>query len=301
MQKTAVAGKTGMYAILELDRIPQLAERLQVNLQDPQGLMIAQTLSSMLTMELSPEASGIIISPEHNFHSIMEKAPACGLLLSLERRLPAYDPLALPPLLESWGPEHISNNYALAKLELYYHPQEEQAEKKRQMVAEIYDYCQHLGIDLLLKLRIYQPPAAAEPTSDSNTSGSNDAMLEAIEDLRRLADLLALEMPADPIAAVTITAELDVPWLFSPENFGYEQYKENLRAALESGAAGFLAGEVLWAEMPEPVAAEPGANVSYDAIQEYVKTIARDRLIELVRITEEHTQKSQPPEQADSV
>ena len=53
MQKTAVAGKTGMYAILELDRIPQLAERLQVNLQDPQGLMIAQTLSSMLTMELS--------------------------------------------------------------------------------------------------------------------------------------------------------------------------------------------------------------------------------------------------------
>ncbi len=279
--------------MLELDRISQLAEQLQLNLRDEQGKFVAEQISRLAMRALSEEVSGVSVSPEYNFHTIVDKSESTGLILSLEKRTAAVDPLALPILMDNWGLEHIKNNYALAKLELYYHPRELLAKKKKQFVAELYDYCQYLGIDFLLQLRLFKVEQNDSPESQQ------EALLQTLEELRLSADVIALAFPADPLTAVTVTAELDIPWLYSAEGVDYGLYKEQLRASLESGAKGFLAGDVLWAELPEPSANEEGV-IDFANTQDYLETIARDRVIELVRITNEYDQEDNQSERSEN-
>jgi tagatose-1,6-bisphosphate aldolase len=223
--------------------------------------------------------SGLVVDPIYSF-SLINHGGAAGLLTRVTTLNEEVDPLVVPTLIPDYGLEELSENYSLAKLELYYHPQEEKALQKKQLLAEIHDYCDYLDIHLLLKLIIYTP-AKVEFTQEQ----FQQDQLQAVQELSNLTDLIALQYPLTPLATATITAELDTPWILMNQKQNYEEFKQILRASLENGAVGFIAGQSLWSELANYKQSDHSPDLA--KIKEFVETTFQDRLIELMRIVKE--------------
>ncbi|MDQ5951644.1 MAG: hypothetical protein QG639_925, partial [Patescibacteria group bacterium] len=103
---------------------------------------------------------------------------------------------------------------------------------------------------------------------------------EAIQDLRNFCDVMAVEYPLDALGAVTVTAEMDVPWILSGRETPYDEFKEQVRTALESGAKGFLATTQFFPEFQKDTYSE-------EDFVKYLQTFGKDRVIEMTRIVEE--------------
>lgn len=276
----ALRTKEGMITLLELDRVPVMADVLGLRLTEPQQAQILDELTSAMVRFFSPHVSGVVFSPEHTFYHISELDAHAAPILSLEKKTAAVDPLISPRFVENWGVENVANNYGVAKLELYYHPAEEQAALKKQIVAEIYDYCKYEGISFLLELLVYH-----QANERPSPQGLVETQLTAVQEFRESCDLMALEYLGDSLAAVTITAELDIPWILTGREQDYAQIKQDLRAALESGAQGFLLGDVFWPKIQH--AEYQNGEVSVSMLVAEIEKQSRDHVIELSRITKE--------------
>lgn len=286
MTLPALRTAQGKYCLVELDEAPHLAHELGLDLTTESGEQLLDQINSSLVSTYSAESSGVVLDPVYTFKFLEKKNSKAGVLFRLEQLMEDVDPLSVPKLISNWGIEDIKNNYASAKIELLYHPHEEKALAKKQLLTELYDYCQHEKITLLLKLTIYTP--AGDEYQQLNFQ---EAQLTAIQELRDTCDLLALQFPQDPLSCATITAELDVPWLSVAEGVDYESYKQMLRTALENGAKGFLAGDILWRDLVSLKHEDKSPDM--EAIQNLIKTNSRDRLIEMVRITDETGENNQ--------
>lgn len=285
MKRSALQSTTGFYSLLELDQTTHLAEQLGLDLKVQGGLEQLQLVLQTLITQLNPIPSAVLADPIYSFPLMMDDLEK-GLVLRLEKVFPQtklQPPQTVPTLANDWGVPEVANNYAVAKLGLWYHPAEEKALEKKKLVAELASYCQQLGIDLMLKIQIYHQPDETE-----EKIVFQEAQLEAIQELRSMVQLMVLQYPGDALACATVTAELDQPWLvyFSPDDYSaYQQGKQALRTALENGAQGFLAGDFLWQEIMAMREADQSPDLA--AIQQFIETQARDRLLEFVRITNE--------------
>jgi hypothetical protein len=112
--------------------------------------------------------------------------------------------------------------------------------------------------------------------------------LQAVEELRNLANLFVLQYPNDSLACATLTTQLDVPWIISDDNIDYGEFKERLRDALENGASGFMVGETLFKEIEGMRKKDHSPDI--ESILKFINSQARDRAIELVRISKEFSQ-----------
>lgn len=279
MELPALQTDNGKFAILELDRGPQLAQQLGLDLKLTGGVETLSVVLRDIAANLAPHASAVVADPVYSFPMMLNDVER-GLVLRLEQISGEIDPNTTPRLGNNWGVEEIANNYAVAKLGLSYHPAEATALEKKQLVAELASYCQHLGISFMLKLSI--TPQADEPAQGP---AFQEAQLTAVQELRATAEAMVLEYPGDAVSAATLTAELDHPWLVALAGGPYETVKQNLRVALENGAAGFFVGDALWSEIGEMRGADQLPDIK--KIQSFIETTARDRMIELSRIVTE--------------
>ncbi|NCN51266.1 MAG: hypothetical protein GW762_02210 [Candidatus Pacebacteria bacterium] len=270
----------GMITLLELDRVPVLADALELRMSVPEQAQILDELTGAMVSSFSPHVAGVVFSPEHTFNHISQLADQATPVLSLEKKTAAVDPLIPPIFVDNWGVESVSNNYGVAKLELYYNPAEEQAALKKQIVAEIHDYCKYEGIHFILELLVYH-----RANEKPSPQGLLDTQLTAVQEFRDSCDVLALEYLGDSLAAVTITAELDIPWILTGRDQDYEQTKLDLRAALEGGAQGFLLGDIFWPHIDH--AQHDSGEVSVSMLVAEIQKQGRDHVIELSRITKE--------------
>lgn len=259
MRNQFLQHESGKFCILDLD--------------DP---MLAPALSDQLMEILSPDASGVVLGAETSYYAITKKAQKTGVIFSLDKKID-HDPLNIPPLIEGWSIEEIKNNYGVAKLTLEFHPREEQAVRKVQLVSELYDYAHHEDIDFWLEIIPIQ--------LETDKTETSQLVLESVGMFKSIADCLVLPELA-PLTAVTITADLDIPWVLSDRSSSYDQYKEALRASLESGASGFIAGNVLWQHLLEAPAEQSEPQTDID-IKKLISTTVRDRFLEISRITVE--------------
>jgi tagatose-1,6-bisphosphate aldolase len=270
------------YSLFQFDQAPHLAETLGLDLSLEDNVELIRSILQKMNQELNSEISGMVVDPIYSFDLISDKSKATGIIFRLATLNAEVDPLVVPTLLPDWSIEDISNNFSLAKLQLYYHPQSESALDKKQLVAELYDYCQYQRISFMLELVIYTP---AEKEFDE-TEFQQD-QLEAIQEFRGVADILALQYPLGPLAAATITAELDIPWILASQGQKYQDLKQVLRVCLENGAKGVLADKSLWQELGEFKKEDQSPDL--DVITEFIKTDLRDRMIELTRIIDENS------------
>ena len=263
--RVSAISRDGFFSLLALDQITTLSERSGLSFRNRHEAAELEKLVLGLTQEYSGAFSGVVLSPEFGYAALEEKAEQTGVLFPLERRLLDSDPLSLPILLPGWGVEAVRGNYGVAKLELCYNPGEKEAAAKRQFVAEIYDYCQHEGIDLVLELLLY-----IESTPSQYSQLFPELQLQAVQDFRRSCSVMALEYPFTALSAVTVTAQLDIPWILTARDTPYDVFKEQLRTVLESGGKGFMGIEQFLGEG-----------------KELMTPTGRDRVLELTRIVAE--------------
>ncbi len=291
MKISSLRAETGLFNLVEFDDEAKFIDALGLDLRDQNSReMVDEILQSLFTVYSAKEdnvfsgMSGFILDPIFSLNAFLsQNEKQIGLGLSLDEPQAERDPLALPKLINDWGVEQIRNNYAVAYLTMYYHPDEDAALKKKQFLAEIYDYCHYEGIELVLKLVIYTPGDRRFEWDSFRKD-----QLQALEELRNLAHMFVLQYPNDPLACATLTTQLDVPWLVSDSNLEYEVFKEHLRDSLENGASGFMVGESLFKEIEGMRKKDHSPDL--DAILKFIKTRVRDRAIELVRISSEFSQ-----------
>lgn len=280
MNRDPLCSLSGGYTLLELDNVFDLAQRLGIAAQLEAKRPALTQILLLLGKELGPHGSGVVLDPLYTAELLKDKTLPPGKALRLEPLAETTDPQALPLLSPEWGIEHISENYATPKFELWYHPAEEHALAKKQLVAELFDYAHSLGLGFLLSLQLY------ERSETAGEAAYTEAYLEMVNEFARSCSVMALPPPPDTLTAATVTTSLDVPWLIHVPESEYAANKETLRSALESGAQGCLVGSCLWSELSELKRAD--ASPDWEAIKRFVTTTARDRLIELGRIVDEY-------------
>lgn len=276
MKLTALQHTIGTFGIVALDEAYLLADLLGISLKESSHEALITDCLSELVRVHSEHASGVVLDPVYTLGLLDQKHDQSGVLVRLEQ-LQHPDPLTPPRFTPQWSIEDVRNVYGVAKLELYYHPAEETALQKKQLITEIFDFCQYEQIDFLLKLMIYNPTE-----NQWETPHFQEAQLEAVTELQRFTHILALQYPQDALATATLSSNVDVPWLLVPGDDSYETFKDHLRVTLENGGDGFLAGEVLWREIGSMRLADHRPD--WPAIQAFLQTTSRDRTIELMRI-----------------
>lgn len=276
MKLSAIQTSEDGFSLLALDQLLPMARQLHLDVRQAQDIAHLNAVISALMEGYSSSMSGVVLSPQLGYEALLKKADESGPIFCLERRFDEPDPLSLPLLQSQWGVESVRNNYSVAKLELFYHPQEAEARTKLIMLAELYDYCLHEGIDLLVELLVY-----IEGTEAEYGKTFPEIQLAAIRDVRKYCSMLALEYPLDALGAVTVTAELDVPWILTSRDTEYNAFKEQLRIVLEGGARGFLGLEQFL-----PVL-EKDAAFEMSVIEKCIAGTGRDRVLELQRIVAE--------------
>lgn len=287
MHAAHLKSSAGFFAILELDNNRQLAESLGLDLFLQDNIEILEEISRQL-LTLSREVTGVIFDPIYTFGLLSQKSKNVGALIRLEQDRENL-PDSMPLLFPNFSLEEISNNYALAKLELNYHPGEAKVIEKKQLLSEIREYSKILNIDFLLKLKVYDPNQFSlnkdEKVLKKDFSFEDD-QLTSIQELRSLTDILVIQNPSDPLAMATIASESDMPCLvMSEEQDSYEIFKEKFRMAMENGAKGYCLGQILWKEIGS--FRREDQSFDLDGISKYVSTTVRDRLMELNRIASE--------------
>lgn len=283
MKLPAIQTDQQNYFLFQFDQAPQLAESLGLDLTVQTNVDLIKELYDLINQEIKSEISGMVVDPVYSLDLVGGKSKSVGLLSRLTTLNSEVDPLAVPTLIPDWSIEEIRSNYSLAKIELFYHPKEKYALEKKQLLAELYDYCQYQQIHLLLELVIYTP-AEVEFSEDRFQRDQ----LHAVQELRDQADILALQYPLSPLATATITAELDIPWVLANRGQQYDDLKKILRICLENGGNGALVGQSLWKDLSKLKNEDKSPDI--EAIKEFVKTDLRDRAIELNRIIDEISQ-----------
>jgi tagatose-1,6-bisphosphate aldolase len=267
------------FSLLALHQVADLAEQAGLELNETSNHKPLEKIIGNLIKSISPHVTGIALEPDHGLPQLKTKTSAAGLILPLQLA-EEVDPLSVPTLSNDWGVEQIANNYGVAMLELFYHPTEPNALLKKQLLAELMDYCQYTKIDLIVRLRVFSPHGEQlEPNA------FQAAQIQALQELQTMSHLFILDAPPDVLAAATITAELDIPWVVWLSEPKYEDQKNTLRMCVESGARGYMIGNALWPELHNLRRKDAG----FDEVgfEELCKTTLRDRVLELSRIVSE--------------
>lgn len=284
MRAAYLQSSASFFAILELDNNRELAGLLGLDLTLPDNLDLLDIVNEKLLV-LSKEVTGVIFDPIYTFKFLAKKDQNTGAILRLEQDKENL-PDSMPLLFPNFSLEEVSNNYALAKLEINYHPEETKAIEKHQLLAEIREYSKILNIDFLLKLKIYDPSKFDLQKKAETEFNFEENQLTAVQELRSLTDLIVVQNPPNPLAVATIISELDIPCLImADEQDTYDSFKEKFRMAMENGAVGYCLGSVLWKE----ISSYRNSDQTLDllGIQKYIDTTVRDRLMELNRIASE--------------
>jgi tagatose-1,6-bisphosphate aldolase len=275
----------GRYCLVSQEASEHQAQLLGLDLGESSNQVTLNEVMGEALRVAAPIASGLVVDARFGFDGLAEdERPAkLGLGLRVFQHQDASNWMMPPQLLPNWGLEEVANNYAAAYLKMYYHPSLEKALEKKQIIGELYDYCQYLKIGMILDIRLIGHHGGLLDHQDRE-----ETAVVAVQELQKWADLVVLEYPGSALAAATVTAELDSPWIVSPApSSEYDVFKENLRAALEAGAAGALLDSNLWPEISQLRLEDTTPDRL--AISTYWQTTYRDRLLELARIIDEAT------------
>jgi tagatose-1,6-bisphosphate aldolase len=280
MNLSSIQTKSGMFTIAPFDHRGSLAKMLKIDLETEQGKQILTQVKVLFMEAFSEMCSGVLIDPVYGWPAIERKAKNTGLILTLENSGYTDERTAVPTLIPNWGVENIKNNYAVAKLLTYYHPAEENALQKKQLIMELGQYCKHEDIAFLVEPVIFNPFGKEELAKEAFQA----AQLQTAQEFQSYCDVLKIQYPGDALACATMTAELDVPWILLSRGMAHSDFVSALKVCLENGAKGFAAGRSVWQEISDLRA--PDGLPDLEGIGRFLYTTGRERMKELIELTE---------------
>lgn len=184
-----------------------------------------------------------------------------------------------------WTAEAIKRMGAAGiKLLVQFHPTEAAASEQEAFVAKVAKSCEQLELVLVLE------PISYNPKGEKSDPAFVDALPELIVEIARffdpLCDLLKLEYPllvkapyADMVAAcAAVTEATRLPWVVLSGGVPFDDFLEQVRAACDGGASGFLGGRAIWKEAM--------SIRDVDARETFLKRTAAPRIAALRAVTE---------------
>ena len=237
-----------------------------------------EDFKKIVSEELTPFASSILLDPEYGLPAANARAESAGLLLAYEKT--GYDattPGRLPDSLNVWSVKRLKEAGADAcKFLLYYDIDEsdEINDQKKAYMERIGSECVAEGIPFFLELVSYDAEivdAASKEYAQVKPHKINDMMKE-FSDPRYNVDVLKVEVPVnmkfvegfgdDVVHTKAEAAKLfkeqseatDLPFIFLSAGVSATMFQDTLRFAKEAGSTfnGVLCGRATWANGVEP-------------------------------------------------
>lgn len=245
----------GLFRVLAVDHRDSLRLFLEPTAPESVPNELLTDIKRALVRAISPHATGVMLEPEYSIPQLVDDgslAAGVGFLAALESQGYLADPSVAPTtILAGWSVDQAAASGAAAcKLLLPYHPDRPLAAAQREVAADVIADCRHAGIPLVLEPLFYGLEHADERA---------DVVLRTVDDFASTgADLLKLPFPVDPVSVVdhdarvaacsAVTARCRQPWAILSGGGGFDVFVEQVAAAIEGGAAGYMVGRALWGE-----------------------------------------------------
>lgn len=283
MQLPALKTADGQCIWLDVSQSETIAQLSGLDLSENSNQIVLDQILKEAVQSLANQTSAVAVDYRSASEILVHKPARTGVLYRLTEYRDPGNWLEAPTILPNWGVEETADNYGVVLLPLYYHPNEAQALVKKQFVAEMYDFCRYQQVACVLQLNLIGDQGAVLSKEERAST-----QLSAVQEFRDQADALVLEYPGTALAAATLTAELDIPWVVADDfrhHEEYELFKQDLRTALEAGARGVMVGPQIWQGWHQLRTED--ARPDLVQIEQFLKTTARDRMIEIERIVAE--------------
>ncbi len=265
---------------------------------------------SLVSTELTPYTSSILLDPEYGLPAAGKKADTSGLLLAYEKS--GYDattPGRLPDLLDVWSVHRLKEAGADAcKFLLYYDVDEDEAinKQKHAFIERIGSECVAEDLPFFLELVSYDATSIDVKSADYAEVKPHkvNEMMKEFSAEKFHVDVLKVEVPVnmafvegysdgevvyskEEAAAYFVeqTNATDLPFIFLSAGVSAKLFRDTLRFAKEAGSTfnGVLCGRATWAD-GVPVFVQNGEQ----AAVEWLQTQGRqniDELNEVLKVT----------------
>lgn len=209
----------------------------------------ATELKRGIIQSLAPQFTGILIDQEYGLPALQgvnlstrHDGLQAPFLLPLEKSGYSGNADERITELETDAASLKAQGASGAKLLIYFNPDSPSADQQLTVAKQAVTDCRAAGLPLFLEIVTYgqQPEAKTE------------LVVKAVEQFLAAGirpDVYKLGYPGSPEACRQITQMLgEIPWIILTAGESFEVFLTQLRDAMASGAAGFLAGRALWQE-----------------------------------------------------
>lgn len=260
-------------------------------------------IKNLVGKESEGRASGVLIDPEYCYERRFIEAcnirADVGVLMSVEASGYGGQGEFAPKVQIFWGLDvedavrRIKGRGAAAvKMLVYYRPDSPTRDYQESMIKAVGEACMKYDIPFLLEPMSHSleggPHKKKEPEKFAEIKP--EIVIETAKELTKpeyCVDVLKAEFPVtlkyaedlgqDPLEACRELNEASqVPWVLLSAGVDFEEFREQLKYAVEAGASGFLCGRAIWKEF-----------VKAPNREEFLSTVGVKRLNEIVDIVEE--------------
>lgn len=309
---TLTAGKTkamknlmsdeGIIAALAIDQRGALKKMMKALDFEPKAGDI-ERFKELVSEELTPYASSILLDPEYGLPASKVRAENSGLLIAYEKT--GYDatvPGRLPDLLSVWSAKRIKEQGADAvKFLLYYDVDEDKEinEQKHAFVERIGSECAAEEMPFYLELLSYDANNADNGSKEFAKVKPHKVieMMKEFSKPRYQVDVLKVEVPVNmkyvegfAKGEVVYTKEeaakyfkeqseaTNLPFIFLSAGVSASLFQDTLRFAHDAGSTfnGVLCGRATWADGVKPFVSGDEAQV-----RDWLQTQGRKNIEEL--------------------
>ncbi|MBJ6746255.1 tagatose-bisphosphate aldolase [Streptococcus sp. 121] len=301
--------ETGLISALAFDQRGALKKMLAQHQETEPTAEQMEILKRLVSEELTPYASSILLDPEFGLPAAQVRAESAGLLLAYEKT--GYDTNSssrLPDCLEDWSVLRLKEAGADAvKFLLYYDVDGDSQvnQQKQAYVERLGSECRSEGLPFFLEIVSYDEQLADTTGLDYariKPHKVNQAM-ELFSDSRFGVTVLKVEVPVnmnfvEGFAQGEVAysraeaaeyfrqqeAATHLPYIYLSAGVSAQLFQETLRFAAEAGARfnGVLCGRATWAGVV-PVYVQQGE----EAARDWLRTVGRENLESLNRVLAE--------------
>lgn len=309
---TLTAGKTkamknlmsedGIIAALAIDQRGALKKMMKALDFEPKAGDI-ERFKELVSEELTPYASSILLDPEYGLPASKVRAENSGLLIAYEKT--GYDatvPGRLPDLLSVWSAKRIKEQGADAvKFLLYYDVDEDKEinEQKHAFVERIGSECAAEEMPFYLELLSYDANNADNGSKEFAKVKPHKVieMMKEFSKPRYQVDVLKVEVPVNmkyvegfAEGEVVYTKEeaakyfkeqseaTNLPFIFLSAGVSASLFQDTLRFAHDAGSTfnGVLCGRATWAD-----GVKPFVTGDEEQVRDWLQTQGRNNIEEL--------------------
>lgn len=215
--------------------------------------------------------SGLLIDPIYG-KKLIDTRLKPGWMMSMEKTgYRGGKEARVTEILENWSVAGAKELGACSvKLLLYYDPDNvELARKQKEIANRLSEECHKQQMVFLL-----------EPLSYKIEGSRENEVLRIVQELSDVpVDIYKSEYPGTRRACEEMSKVLKTPWVLLSAGMAYDEYRQALQVACESGASGFAVGRALWQEF---------GQYEGEAREQYFVDVASRRMDELLKIVEKY-------------